>query len=173
MLDSSLSFIAVVRVFFRSRSDTDLEVLALRQQVAVLKRKRPRPVLNSLDRLFWTTLRRRWSRWADVLLIVKPETVIGWHRAGFRLYWRWRSRPRAGRPKISDEIHVLIRRLAQENPDWGAPRIHGELQKLGFVLSERSVARYLRRLRRRGDPAQRWLTFPHNHREVIAAFDAL
>ena len=173
MLDSSLSFIAVVRVFFRSRSDTALEVLALRQQVAVLKRKRPRPVLNCLDRLFWTTLRRRWSRWADVLLIVKPETVIGWHRAGFRLYWRWRSRPRAGRPQISEEIRVLIRRLAQENPEWGAPRIHGELQKLGFVLSERSVARYLRRLRRRGDPAQRWLTFLHNHREVIAAFDAL
>ena len=160
-----------MRVFFRSRSDTALEVLALRQQVAVLKRKRPRPVLNSLDRLFWTTLRRRWSRWADVLLIVKPETVIGWHRAGFRLYWRWRSRPRAGRPKISDEIHVLIRRLAQENPDWGAPRIHGELQKLGFVLSERSVARYLRRLRRRGDPDQRWLAFLHNHRDGIAAMD--
>ena len=171
MLESILSFIAVVRVFFRSRSDTALEVLALRQQVAVLKRKRPRPVLNCLDRLFWTTLRRRWSRWADVLLIVKPETVIGWHRAGFRLYWRWRSRPRAGRPQISEEIRVLIRRLAQENPEWGAPRIHGELQKLGFVLSERSVARYLRRVRRRGDPAQRWLTFLHNHREVIAAFD--
>ena len=137
----------------------------------MLKRKRPRPVLNSLDRLFWTTLSHRWSSWADVLLIVKPETVIGRHRAGFRLYWRWRSRPCAGRPKISDEIRVLIRRLAQENPDWGAPRIHGELQKLGFVLSERSVARYLRRLRRRGDPGQRWRTFLQNHREVIAAFD--
>jgi hypothetical protein len=82
-----LSFIAAVRVFFRSRSDTALEVLALRQQVAVLKRKRPRPVFSSLDRLFWTTLRRRWSRWVDVLLIVKPETVIGWHRTGFRLPW--------------------------------------------------------------------------------------
>ena len=84
-----LSLLAAVRVFFRSRTDTAIEVLALRQQVAVLKRKRPRPTLNSLDRLFWTTLRAVWCRWADVLDIVKPETVIGWHRAGFRLYWRW------------------------------------------------------------------------------------
>jgi transposase InsO family protein len=166
-----LSIFAVIRIFFRNRSDTALEVLALRQQVAVLKRKRPRPKLNRLDRLFWTALRQCWSRWTDVLVIVKPETVIGWHRAGFRLYWRWRSRPRRGRPKITDEVRVLIRRLAEENQDWGAPKIHGELQKLGFVVSERSVARYLRRIRRRGDPAGRWLTFLQNHREVIAAFD--
>jgi hypothetical protein len=87
------------------------------------------------------------------LVIVKPDTVIGWHRAGFLLYWRWRSRPRGGRPKISGEIRGLIQRLAQENRDWGALKIHGELQKLGFVVAERSVARYLRRIRRRGDPA--------------------
>lgn len=104
-------------------------------------------------------------------MIVKPETVIGWHRAGFRLYWRWRSRPRGGRPKITEEIRTLIRRLASENPSWGAPKIHGELQKLGFVVSERTVARYLRRLRRRGDPSRRWLAFLQNHREVIVAFD--
>ena len=171
MLESLLSLIAAVRVFFRNRSDTALEVLALRQQLAVLKRKRPQPPLNSFDRLFWTTLHRIWSRWTDVLVLVKPETVVGWHRQGFRLYWRWRSRPRGGRPKITDEIRGLIRRLAEENPDWGAPKIHGELQKLGFVVSERSVARYLRRIRRRGDPGQRWLSFLQNHREVIAAFD--
>jgi hypothetical protein len=81
----------------------------------VLKRKRPRPKLNSLDRLFWTALRHCWSRWTEVLVIVKPDTVIGWHRASFRLYWRWRSRPRGGRPKISGEIRALIQRLAQEN----------------------------------------------------------
>jgi transposase InsO family protein len=104
-------------------------------------------------------------------VIVKPETVVGWHREGFRLFWRWRSRPRGGRPKITDETRVLIRRLAEENPDWGAPRIHGELQKLGFVVSERSVARYLRGIRRRGDAAKRWLTFLQNHREAITAFD--
>jgi putative transposase len=166
-----LSLVVVVRVFFRSRSDTALEVLALRQQVAVLKRKRPRPKLNGLDRLFWIALRRCWSRWLDVLVIVKPETVIGWHRAGFGLFWRWRSRSRRGRPKITEEIRGLIRRLAEENRDWGAPKIHGELQKLGFVVSERSVARYLQRIRHRGDPGKRWLAFLQNHREVIAAFD--
>jgi putative transposase len=137
----------------------------------VLKRRRPRPVLNSLDRLFWTALRSFWSRWSDVLVIVKPETVIGWHRAGFRLYWRWRSRQRCGRPKITGEIRALIHRLAEENANWGAPRIHGELLKLGYVVSERSVARYMRRIRRRGDPAKRWLAFLQNHREVIVAFD--
>jgi len=116
-------------------------------------------------------LRHCSSRWRDVLFIVKPETVVGWHRAGFRLYWHWRSRPRGGRPKITEEIRGLIRRLADENPGWGAPRIHGELQKLGFVVAERSVARYLRGIRRRGDPAKRWLTFLQNHREAITAFD--
>lgn len=102
---------------------------------------------------------------------MKPETVIGWHRAGFRLYWRWRSRPRGGRPKITEEIRALIRRLAAENPDWGSPKIHGELQKLGFVVAERTVARYLRHVQRRGDPRKQWLAFLQNHREVIVAFD--
>jgi hypothetical protein len=111
------------------------------------------------------------SRWAEVLVIVKPETVIGWHRASFRLYWGWRSRPRSGRPKITEEIRELIRRLAQENSNWGAPKIHGELIKLGFQISERTVARYLRRVGRRGDPAKRWRAFLQNHREVIVAFD--
>jgi len=127
--------------------------------------------LNRLDRIFWIALRRYWSRWTEVLIIVKPETVVGWHRAGFRLYWRWRSRPGGGRPKIAEEVRVLIRRLAEENPDWGAPKIHGELQKLGFVVSERSVARYLRRIRRRSHPRKRWLAFLQNHREAIVAFD--
>src|SRR5215831_18234227 len=110
-----LGLIAAARVFFQSRTDVAVEVLALRQQVAVLKRRRPRPPLRSLDRLFWTVLRATWSRWKDALVIVQPETVVGWHRAAFRLYWRWKSRPRGGRPTISKEIRVLIRRLAQEN----------------------------------------------------------
>jgi hypothetical protein len=88
VVDSILALFSALQIFFRSRSDTALEVLALRQQVAVLKRKRPRPIINRMDRLFWTTLRRCWPRWADVLVIVKPATVSGWHRAGFRLYWR-------------------------------------------------------------------------------------
>ena len=171
MFQFILALLAVVRVFFRSRHDTALEILALRQQVAVLKRKRPRPRLNQRDRLFWITLRRLWSGWAEVLVVVKPETVVGWHRAGFRLFWRWRSRARWGRPKTIAEIRALIRRLAEENPTWGAPRIHGELLKLGFVVSERTVARYLRCVRRRGDAGKRWLTFLANHREMIAALD--
>ena len=121
----------------------------------MLKRRRPRPILNRLDRLFWTGLRRVWPRWAEALVIVKPETVIAWHRAGFRRYWRWRSRRRSGRPKITQELRELILRLAQENSGWGAPKIHGELLKLGFQISERTVARYLRRVGRRGDPAKR------------------
>lgn len=171
MLHFILTLLAALRVYFRTRTDTALEVIALRQQVAVLKRKRPRPRLNSCDRLFWTTLRRLWSGWIDVLAIVIPDTVVAWHRAGFRLYWRWGSRPHGGRPKISEEIRVLIRRLAEENPGWGAPKIHGELLKLGLIVSERSVGRYLRRLRRRGNSGQRWLTFLQNHREAIVAFD--
>ena len=106
-----LALLAAARVFFRSRQDTALEILALRQQVAVLKRKRPRPRLNLLDRVFWTTLRRVWPHWAEVLIVVKPETVIGWHRAGFRLFWKWRSRARGGRPKTTAEMRALIRRL--------------------------------------------------------------
>ena len=110
MIEFIFTVVAVIRVFVRSRTDTALEVLALRQQVAVLKRKRPRPALHSLDRFFWTMLRRLWYRWSDVLVIVKPETVVGWHRSGFRLFWRWRSRCRGGRPRISREL--LVRGVA-------------------------------------------------------------
>jgi putative transposase len=166
-----LVILCTVRVFFRSRRDTALEILALRQQVAAFKRKRPRPTLNSCDRLFWTTLRHLWPGWTDVLVIVKPETVVGWHRTGFRLCWRWRSPPRGGRPRTTAEIRGLICRLAEENPLWGAPKIHGELLQFGFAVSERTVARYLRRVRRRGDPGKRWLAFLQNHREVIVALD--
>jgi putative transposase len=166
-----LAFLAAVRVFLRNRVDVALEVLALRQEVAVLKRKRPRPALTRWDRFFWAALRHLWPRWSDVLAIVKPETVVGWHRAGFRLYWRWRSRPRGGRPKVSQEVRTLIGRLAKESSGWGAPKIHGELRKLGFEVCERTVARYLKRLRRRRDPGKSWQTFLANHREAIVAMD--
>ena len=116
-------------------------------------------------------LHRLWPGWKQVLIIVKPDTVLGWHRTAFRWYWRWRSRRRPGRSRISEELRVLIRRLTQENPDWGAPKIHGELLKLGFDLCERTVARYLRRVRRHRDPGKNWLTFLENHREVIVALD--
>ena len=171
MVQFFLALLIALRASFRPRADTALEILALRQQLAVLKRKGPRPHLNTGDRLFWTTLRWFWPRWSDVLLIVKPETVIAWHRAGFRLYWRWRSRARGGRPRVTQELQDLIVRLAEENPDSGAPKIHGELQHLGFTITERTVARYLRRIRRRGDPERKCSAFLQNHREVLAAMD--
>jgi putative transposase len=172
VLELIFAILTTVQVFFRSRRDAAIEILALRQQLAVFKRKHPRPKLSSVDRLFWTILRRIWSGWAGALIIVKPDTVVRWHRTGFRLYWRWRSRAGSGgRPQITVEIRTLVRRMAEENPVWGAPKIHGELLKLGFDVSERTVARYLRRIRRRGDPAKRWLTFLNNHREVIVALD--
>jgi putative transposase len=108
------------------------------------------------------------------LIIVQPDSVVSWHRAGFRLFWRWRSRPRrAGRPKVAEEIRQLIRRMRTENPTWGAPRIHGELLLPGFEISEPTVSRYLQRLKRspQESKAQQWLAFLNNHREVIAAFD--
>lgn len=135
MLRVGLSFLRWFGSFFRSRHDLGLELIALRQQLGVLQRKNPRPRLDRWDRLFWVALRRFWSRWAEVLIVVKPETVVSWHRAGFRLYWRFLSRRGPGRPRITSELHQLIQRMATENPLWGAPRIHGELLKLGFHVS--------------------------------------
>ena len=171
MLRFLLSFLSWFGAFFLARHDLGLELAALRQQVCVLKRKNSRPRLNRHDRLFWLALRRVWSRWADVLLIVKPDTVVRWHRAGFCFYWRMLCRHRPGRPKLTLELRKLIRQMASENPTWGAPKIHGELLKLGFDISERTVSRYLARLTRRVDPLKHWLTFLKNHREVIAAMD--
>lgn len=172
MLRFIIDVVTAVGVFLMRRTDLALENLALRQQVAVLKRTRSRANLSRMDRLFWTALRRVWSRWAEVLLIVRPETVVGWHRAGFRLYWRWRSQgPASGRTRITPEIRDRIHRMARENPSWGAPKIHGELLKLGFMVSERSVSRYLRAVERRGDPGKRWLAFLRNHREALFAMD--
>ena len=122
MIEFTLSLFAALRALVRSRADLALEILALRQQLAVLKRKRPRPPLKAHDRLFWVALRRLWPGWKEVLVIVKPDTVVGWHRAAFRRYWCWRSRRRPGRPRITDELRALIRRMAQENAGWGAPK---------------------------------------------------
>jgi hypothetical protein len=139
----------------------------------VYKRKQPRPKLNRFDRLFWVVVRRIWANWSEALILVKPDTVVSWHRAGYRLFWTWRSRrQRVGRPKVAEEVRDLIRRMKRENPMWGAPRIHGELLLLGFEISEPTVSRYLQRLKRipEGRKASQWLAFLNNHREVIAAF---
>ena len=156
-----------------SRQDLILENLALRQQLLALHAKRPRRRLSTVHKMFWIALRKLWSGWKESLLLVTPRTVVAWHRAGFRLYWTWLSRAKrvGGRSRVRPEIRALILRMAAENPTWGAPRIHGELLKLGFVLSEPTVSRWLRALNRAPDPTQRWLTFLRNHREAIAAMD--
>ncbi len=136
MISAFLSFLSAVYSWFQSRASLQMEILALRHQLAVLHRTaRKRPALSSADRLFWVLLSWVWSNWRSALLIVKPETVIGWHRKGFRLYWTWKSRAgECGRPRVSREVRDLIRKMSRANPLWGAPRIHGELLK-GSVTS--------------------------------------
>src|ERR1019366_5004483 len=167
-----LSLGTLVRLL-RVRQSLLLENLALRQQLAVLKRRYSSPRIGLLDKLFWVALRRFWSGWKQSLIVVTPETVVRWHRAGFRLYWRLisRARTQVGRRQTSKEVRKLIFRMRVENPTWGAPRIHGELLMLGFDLSERTISRWMKRAPRDPGPAQRWLTFLRNHGEAIAAMD--
>ena len=157
--------------FFRVRRSLLLENLALRQQLAVLKRRRRRPCLSPFDKLFWVVVHRFWSGWEQALIGVTPETVIRWHRAGFRLYWKLISkvRTRVRRKPTPKGVRELIFRMVVENPAWGAPRIHGELLMLGFDLCERTISRGMKRAPRDPEPAQRWLAFLRNHREAIAA----
>jgi hypothetical protein len=173
MLSLLLLWIGVLIRLFRSRGNLVLENLVLRQQLAVLKRRRPRPRLALVDKLFWVTVSRFWSGWKEALIVVRPETVVRWHRAGFRMYWRLISRVRiqVGRRQISKEVRELIFRMVVENPTWGAPRIHGELLMLGFDISERTISRWMKRAPREPEPAKRWLAFLRNHREAIAAMD--
>src|SRR5260221_1544774 len=156
----------------RARRSLLLENLALRQQLAVLKRRHPRPRLALLDKLFWVAVRRFWSGWQQSLIAVTPEIVVRWHRGGFRLYWKLISKVRRpARRQTSKEGQELIFRMVVENPTWGAPRIHGELLMLGFDVSERTISRWMKRAPRDPEPAKRWLTFLRNHREAIAAMD--
>ena len=148
-----LRFLVVFLIrIFRSRRDLLLENLALRQQLVVMKQRYPRPQFSTSGKLFWVILRRLWPEWMHALILVQPETVVRWHRAGFKLYWTWLSqrRVRAGRKCVSKELRELILRMVAENSTWGAPRIHGELKMLGFDLSERTVLRWMRK--GRGNP---------------------
>jgi putative transposase len=165
--------LVLVTRFSCSRRDLLFENLALRQQLITLKQKNPRPRVAVSDKLFWVLLRRIWPEWKRALIFVQPETVVRWHRAGFKLYWEWlsRHRTRAGRKCVSIELRELIFRMVRENPTWGAPRIHGELRMLGFDISERSVQRWMGKAPRSPEPAKRWATFLSNHREAIAAMD--
>jgi len=158
---------------FCSRRNLLLENLALLQQLNVLRRRHPQPRFARSDRLFWVMLRRLWSGWKQALILVQPETVVRWHRAGFRFYWTWLSRYRihSGRKCVSVELRELIFRMVAENPSWGSPRIHGELKMLGFDVSERTVLRWMSKAPRDPEPAKRWAAFLNNHREAIAAMD--
>jgi putative transposase len=168
-----LLWAGVLMGMFRSRRSLLIENLALRQQLAVFKRQNSRPRLAAVDKMFWVLLRRCWSSWETALIVVSPDTVVRWHRAGFQRYWRFLSRVRKpiGRRPVTQEIRELIFKMMAENPTWRAPRLHGELIMLGFDVSERSVSRWMRRAPRTADPSQRWLTFLRNHREAIAAID--
>ena len=149
---------------------TEVDIAALRHQVAALQRQVPgRPKLTSWDRLFLSAVYKVNPRSLMNILIVKPDTVIRWHRAGFRLFWKMKSSRLAGRPKVPAEIRELIREMSIDNPLWGAPRIHGELLKLGIHVSQSTVAKYM--VRRCGPPSQGWRTFLQNHADGIAAID--
>jgi putative transposase len=147
------------------------EILALRHQLPVLQRpnRGNRPRLSLADRIVWVWLSRLWSGWQSARMVVKPETVIAWHRKGFRLYGRWKSRHPQGRPSVSREVIGLIRKMSLANPRWGAPRIHGELLKLGIELSQTTVTKYM--IRRRSPPSQTWHTFLRSHAKEIVAAD--
>lgn len=159
MLEFFLTLITTLRSAARTRRDLVLENLALRHQLSVLRRSGRRLRMHASDRLLWIWLRRSWASWRGTLAVVQPATVVRWHREGFRRYWRWKSRkPRAGRPPVNREIRELVLRMARANPLWGAPRIHGELLKLGIEISERTVSRLMPR--RPGPPSQAWHAFP-------------
>ena len=163
-------FLALLTAPLKSKSRLEAENAALRHQLIVLRRKvQGRVRLTNNDRWFFIQLYRWFPSILKVLTIVQPETFVRWHRAGFRCYWRWKSRPWGGRPQIDADLRALIRRMSMENPLWGAPRIHGELLKLGFEVAQSSVAKYM--AKRGGPPSQGWRTFLRNHAPDIAAMD--
>jgi transposase InsO family protein len=170
MLSLFYFFLAILASPFKATSRLEAENAALRHQLIVLRRRaQSRVRLTNSDRWFLIQLYRWFPSILQVVAIVQPETLVRWHRAGFRCYWRWKSRPRGGRPQISAELRALIRRISIENPLWGAPRIHGELLKLGFEVAQATVAKYM--VKRYGPPSQGWRTFLRNHAPDIAAMD--
>ncbi len=159
-----------IQAMGRRRADLVIENLALRQQVNALKKERPRPLLDDVDRAFWVALRSSWPSWASRLVIVNTDTVARWNHERFRRYWtRISSRRYPGRPRIDAEIRRLVRTMAQDG--WGAPRIHAELTKLGFIISESTVSRYMPRRPTEPDQVKRWVAFLRNHKSEIAAMD--
>jgi len=171
LMQLTLIMVAAIRSLFADRADLAIEYIALRQQVAALKRERPHPRLDDLDRAFLVALKEKWSNWINGIILVTPDTVVRWQKERFRKYWAAKSKPgkRPGRPAVNRQIRDLIRRMAREN-DWGAPRIHAELLKLGLAVSQATVSRYLPRLPA-PDKVERWKKFLRNHLPDIAAMD--
>jgi putative transposase len=160
----------LIRADLRERRDLALENLALRQQLGVLKRRKGVPRLKRKDRVFWVVLARIWAPWRRALHLVNGDTVVGWQRKGFRIYWtRISQRKNGGRPQASSEVRALIKRMATANPYWGAPRIHGELLKLGMEISERTVSRLMPRYGK--PPSQTWKAFLNNHVQGVVSVD--
>ena len=165
-----LHIAAFVHSLFKSHRQLTLENLALRQQLAMLKPSVKRPQVSTADRLFWLLFSKYVEGWRSMLHALHPDTVVRWHRQGFRFYWRWKSRsPKPGRPPVDTEIRRLIRQMQSANVGWGAPRIHGELRKLGIEVSQATVSKYM--VRQRKPPSQTWRTFLDNHTDCIAGID--
>jgi putative transposase len=164
------AFFAFLSASLRSRAVLQIEIFALRHQLNVLQRSVKRPRLSAVDRWLWVRLSRNWSGWRAALKLLKPATVIGWHYKGFRLFWTWKVRHgKPGRPKVPPDVRQLIRTMSRENHLWGAPRIHGELLKLGIDVGETSISKYM--VRRRTPPSQTWRTFLESHVKNMVSVD--
>jgi len=170
MVETLKTLLGTLLLLFRSRSRLQVEILVLRQQLIVLRRTAPKRVrLRALDRLLFVLLYRLCPGVLDSVAVIQPDTIVRWHRRGFRALWWWKSRRRLGRPGIAKDLRDLIREMSRANPLWGAPRIHGELLKLGIDVAQSTVAKYMSRTRR--PPSQSWRTFLHNHAGAIASID--
>ena len=170
LLHFLLLIIRCTPALLRSHNEQAIVELALRHQLATYSQKQSKPKITQLDRVFWVALFRFWPRWKHSLVIVKPDTVVRWHRRGFKLYWRWISRKGPGRPSLPTEVRELMKRFALDN-SWGARKIHAELGKLGFTVSLATVSRYMPRQPCDKGKQQRWMTFLRNHRDGITAMD--
>ena len=171
MINTTFKQILAILLGFKRISDLALENLVLRQQLVIMKRSVQRPRIRSRDRFFWVLISRIWCNWRQALILVKPETVLRWHKASFKLFWKFKSLHKGcGRPRLNPEIRELVHKMAKSNPFWGAPRIHGELLKLGIDISERTVSNLISP--RDGKPrSQTWLTFLKNHMDCMVSID--
>jgi putative transposase len=171
MIAILVALLGALRSGLRSRLELEAEILALRHQLAVLQRAAPKCLrLRRADRLFWVVCSTLWPNWRQAVQIVRPATVVRWHRRGFAIFWRWKSRPRrAGRPPVAPDLRALIRQMSEANPLWGAPPIHGERLKLGLDVSQTTVTKYL--AWRHPPPSPRWRAFLQNHVSQLASMD--